>query len=77
MPLFTFEAPPTEQSRYAAAIDLAMRRFPEVSVETRRIHDTGEQWVCRAPSASHVDRWGEAAELSLRAVDASREGGRS
>ncbi len=46
-------------------------RFPEIAVEHRYVtHDRigRELWVCRAPSAAHVERWAEAAPLELRSL---------
>ena len=53
----------TERSR---AVDVLARRFPEIDVIEQ--HRDGvareEVWICRAPSATHVERW--ATESALR-----------
>jgi hypothetical protein len=47
------------------------RRFPEIAVEHRyTAHDLvgRELWVCRAPSAAHLERWAEASPFELRSL---------
>jgi hypothetical protein len=71
MPRYLFElhlpAPPAAGGRPDRAEELRCR-FPEVSVEHRYVvRDDGhaEVWVCRAPSAEHLRRFAEDAELQV------------
>ena len=58
------------------AVRIAVRRFPEITVERRyEIDDeigSHELWVCRAPSDVHIRRWTAAAHLVIRDITEAR-----
>ena len=71
MPLFLFEAPPITDRQRDLALQLAARRFPEISLEHRYSEHDGsgrDVWVCRATSADQLTRWAVAADLALGEV---------
>lgn len=77
MPRYLFETPLLDDTARERAGRVAAERFPEMEIEhtyvTERDDVSREVWVCRAPSASHVERWAAATQLPLgvvRRVDA-------
>jgi hypothetical protein len=71
MPRFNMETTAVGGDAQHRAVGLATRRFPEIAVEEGPTPDGAEgidRWLCRAPSASHVRRWAEAARLPLRSL---------
>jgi hypothetical protein len=72
MPRYLFETNQTSDPQRVNADRLAVVRFPEVAVEHRYTdrgdHDRRELWVCKAPSAAHIQRFAAAAELVVAAV---------
>ncbi len=70
MPSFLFHCQRIHEHRVKFAIELATRRYPELSVTHRfALRDAdAEIWVIDAPSSDHVERWTDEAELSGGAV---------
>jgi hypothetical protein len=52
----------TDRSR---AVDVLARRFPEIDVIEQHQDRVAreEVWICRAPSATHVERWATESDL--------------
>lgn len=70
MPLYLIDVGPAPADAQDDAVRLAAKRFPEIAIEQRYFEHDGvrDLWVCRAPSAIHLERWTAAVGLPVHAI---------
>ena len=72
MPRYLLETGGVGDAQLDSAVRLAARRFPEIVIEQPPTRSAGPDdracWVCRAPTAFHLERWADAAHLPLATV---------
>lgn len=71
MPRYQLRTAPMSDAARRHAAEVAARRYPEVDIVACDPQSAAgrDVWVCRAPDASHVERWATATALQPVEVD--------